>query len=169
MHSLFDLIYDHQRLSAQQRAGEPLQVGEQALLVGLAQLLGGVRAESRHALSAPHVEVPGNVRVAVGGKFHVAHVKNVSGAGLDARMRVAPTVGTAVLVEIEDPMVDVRYAFPAVVTGSSRGISQLSFDGAPTRGRLAEGTRRFGAATLQVQATTGPTGVSRASATASAA
>lgn len=169
MHSLFDLIYDHQRLSARKRAGEPLQVGEQALLVGLAELLRGVRAESRHELATPHVEVPGNVRVAVGGKFHVAHVKNVSGAGLDARMRVAPAVGAAVLVEVEDPMDDVRYAFPAVVTGSSRGVSQLAFDGAPTRGRLAEGTRRFGAATLQVRAAAGPAHVSRAPVTASAA
>ena len=41
MHSLFDLIYDHQRLSAQQRGGARLASGDQALLAGLEQLLRG--------------------------------------------------------------------------------------------------------------------------------
>ena len=34
MHSLFDLIFDHQRLSAQQRAGARLEAGDHALLLG---------------------------------------------------------------------------------------------------------------------------------------
>ena len=95
MHSLFDLIYDHQSLSARERAGAPLNVGERSLLMGLAQLLRGVRAETPGALAMPHVAVPGNVRVAVDGAFHVAHVKLISGSGIDARMRVAPSVGAA--------------------------------------------------------------------------
>jgi hypothetical protein len=152
MHSLFDLIFDHQRLCARQRAGEALEAGDRALLAGLGQLLRGERAETRGEPAMPHVVVPGTVRVAVGGAFHVAHVKHVSGDGLEARMRVAPTVGASVLVEVEDPVHDIRYAFPAVVAASSRGVAQLVFNGAPRRGRLAEGTRRWRAASLPVQA-----------------
>lgn len=155
MHSLFDLIYDHQRLSAQQRGGARLASGDQALLAGLEQLLRGERAENRGALAMPHVTVPGNVRVAVGGAFHVAHVKHISGGGLEARMRVSPPVGSAVLVEVEDPVDDIRYAFPAVVEGTTHGVTRLTFDGAPTRGKLAQGTRRWRAATLPVRAHAG--------------
>ena len=151
MHSLFDLIYDHQRLSARERSGETLGLTEQALLLGLGQLLRGERAETRGELASPQVRVPGNVRVAVGGAFHVAHVKHVSGSGIEARMRVSPSAGASVLVEVEDPVSDVRYAFPAVVTGSSHGITKLTFNGAPTRGKLLEGTRRWRAATLPVK------------------
>lgn len=151
MHSLFDLIYDHQRLSARERTGETLGLADRGLLLGLGQLLRGERAETRGELASPQVRVPGNVRVAVAGAFHVAHVKHVSGSGLEARMRVSPSVGASVLVEVEDPVSDVRYAFPAVVTGSSHGITRVTFNGAPTRGKLAEGTRRWRAATLPVQ------------------
>lgn len=151
MHSLFDLIYDHQRLSARERSGETLSLSDQALLLGLVQMLRGERAETRGELQSPQVRVPGNVRVAVAGAFHVAHVKHVSGSGLEARMRVTPAVGASVLVEVEDPVSDVRYAFPAVVSGSSHGITRVTFNGAPTRGKLVEGTRRWRAATLPVQ------------------
>jgi hypothetical protein len=120
MHSLFDLIYDHQRLSARERSGETLGLTDQALLLGARSRCCAVSArETRGELSSPQVRVPGNVRVAVAGAFHVAHVKHVSGNGLEARMRVSPAVGASVLVEVEDPVADVRYAFPAVVSGSS--------------------------------------------------
>ncbi len=151
MHSLFDLIYDHQRLSARERSGEIMSLSDQALLLALVQMLRGERAETRGELSSPQVRVPGNVRVAVSGAFHVAHVKHVSGSGIEARMRVSPSLGASVLVEVEDPVSDVRYAFPAVVSGSSHGITKLTFNGAPTRGKLVEGTRRWRAATLPVK------------------
>ena len=139
MHSIFDLVFEHQRIRALERAGAELAADDRALKVGLDQLLRGDRAESRLGGVAPVVDVPATVRLALGGTYHVARVRDVSGSGITVRARVDLPVGQRLLIEVRDSTLGELFLFPAVVTWRAGAMASLRFDGAASR-RLARDT-----------------------------
>ena len=164
MRNFFELVYEYQLLKGKQdHLDVPLDETERARLVGLAQMLMGDGGSESGRRSMPRVPAPSRVEFTQPGGFEGGEIKNASGSGFALATRRPPSVGTRVVVRVEDTARALEYFFPCRVAwrrmGASPGMG-VAFDGIPTRSSQFDGvdtgvwrrTLRLGDGTGEVQA-----------------
>ncbi len=137
MRNFFELVYEYQLLKGKQdHLDVPLDETERARLVGMAQMLLGDAGADSGARAMPRVPAPSRVEFTQPGGFESGDIKNASGSGMALATRQPPSVGTRIVIRVQDTRHALEYFFPCRVAwrrlGANAGMG-VAFDGIPTR------------------------------------
>ena len=133
MNSLFELIYDYQRLTAKERMSVPLSRSEHARLSGLTSLLSVEHNAPKKERSVERLRCPVRVQLSGPHGFLDIQLRDISARGAGVALPTNTVLSGSMLLHLRDPLSGTEFVFPSHVAWCKEGRAGLVFQQVPSR------------------------------------